>query len=204
MADAPPSPPLVSTCPHVVQRNGTRLLDRIDAVAAAAGDEYHLAGSRVFIAEAWRGNDWSLISPANEATTTCGCARPSLLRRHLPRTIPPPPRSSSPPPRRSIEASGNRDLRERMLGVRAMAARCTGDLRRCLELGRQVIDNPASANSWVLSPMSFAALLARDARRTATCRRMRSIEQGQSPRLCRGGLMRRSTGSVYSKVSPAK
>ena len=156
------------------------LLDRIDAVAAAAGDEYHVASSRLHrggLEEATlvadlarqRGDDYMWMRATIVAALSVAEDDPAAAEGQLAAA------------EALIEARGNRDLRERMLGVRAMAARCTGDLRRCLELGRQVIDNPASANSWVLSPMSFAALLARDAHELRHVAECAQIEQGRAP-----------------------
>jgi DNA-binding CsgD family transcriptional regulator len=68
-----------------------------------------------------------------------------------------------------------------MLTVKAMAARCTGDLRRCLDLGRQVVESPASAIMSVLSSMSFAALLARDEDELQRVAERARIEQRRAP-----------------------
>jgi len=58
------------------------------------------------------------------------------------------------------DASGSANLREEMLVVKAMAARCTGDLGRCIELGREILENPAATRvADIVGPMSFAALL---------------------------------------------
>ena len=60
-------------------------------------------------------------------------------------------------------ASGNRSLRTKMIVAEAMAARCTGDLRRCITLGRQLVESEVGTGVMeVLSPLSFAGLLARD------------------------------------------
>lgn len=139
------------------------LLDRVDAVAAADGDEYHLALSCLHRGEVekatqvadlahQRGDDYMWVRATIVAAFTLVENDPAAAARQLAAA------------KALVEARGNCGFREGMLVVEAMSARCTGDLRRCVELGRQVLDNPASANiNFVLSPASFAALLARDA-----------------------------------------
>jgi predicted ATPase/DNA-binding CsgD family transcriptional regulator len=139
------------------------LLDHIEAVATADGDEYHLAlaclhrgdlekATQVADLAHERGDDYTWLRATIVAAFTLTENDPAASDRQLAAA------------KELVDARGNRDLREQMLAVEAMSARCTGDLRRCLELGRQVIDNPAFANiTYVLSPASFAALLARDA-----------------------------------------
>ena len=138
------------------------LLDRIEDVATEAGDDYHLAVARYHRAgrdEATqvgdlarqRGDHYLSMRATILSALSLAEDDPAAAEREL----------------AAIEtlanAAGNRDLREAMLVVTAMAARCTGDLRRCLELCREVIEGSRSARIGdVLSPMSFAALLTRD------------------------------------------
>jgi predicted ATPase/DNA-binding CsgD family transcriptional regulator len=157
------------------------LFDRIEHVAIEAGDEYHLA-----IARQHRGG-YEEATLARDLARQRGDHYQSMrstifavqgLAEDDPAAADPELAAIE----TLVEAAGNRDLRERMLIVKAMAARCEGDLRRCLELSQQVIDSPTSARIGdVLIPMSFAALLARDEDALRRIAERARIEQRRAP-----------------------
>ena len=138
------------------------LVDRIEQVAITSGDEYHLALARYYRGgrdEGIRALDlatqqgdryrtmWlALVIAFCDADDDPAIAEPSLAAAEA-----------------LTDKSGSRCFRFQMLVAKARAAQCAGDLRRCIELGREVLKSPvASGFEDIVTPLSLAALLAGD------------------------------------------
>jgi predicted ATPase/class 3 adenylate cyclase/DNA-binding CsgD family transcriptional regulator len=138
------------------------LVDRIEQVAMNFGDEYHLAlarfhrggrdeGIRALGLATQRGDRYltmwlALFVAFCDGEDDPAVAQPSLAAAEA-----------------LTDDSGSRSFRDRTLVVKARAAQCAGDLRRCIELGREVLESPvASGFSAVVTPLSLAGLLACD------------------------------------------
>ena len=114
------------------------LLDRTEEVAIEAGDDYHLT-----IARARRGGreESSRVrelasSRGDHFLTTRAAVFVALC---VTEDDPAEADSALAAAEALVDANGNCYLREKLLIVKAMAARCNGDLRRCIEMGREVL-----------------------------------------------------------------
>lgn len=137
-------------------------LDRIEKVAIASGDDYHLAVARYQRGGEPEAQRVREIARERGDHYLAACAT-VFLALCVAEDDPVAADAQLVESASAAVTSGNAHLREQMIVVQSMAARCTGDLRRCIALGRAVLDSPrASRVLDILGPLSFAALLARD------------------------------------------